>query len=81
MYTMWIIAPNIFTMFIKLGDASVGMDVGLCTRRREEVKDYFCKSVLFYWAGTGDRTQVIRLGGRCFYLLSHLTVPRTCCLS
>lgn len=74
---MWIIARNIFTMFIKLGDVSVCMDVGLCNRGREEVKDYFCKSVLSYQAGAGDRTQVIRLGGRCF----HLTVPRTCCLS
>lgn len=67
-------------MFIKLGDVSVGMDVGMCTVGHEEVKDYFCKSVLFYQTGAGDRTQVIGLGGRCFDMLSHLTAPKFCCL-
>lgn len=30
-------------MFIKLGDLSVDMGVGVCTMGREEVKDYLCK--------------------------------------
>lgn len=33
------------------------------------------QSVLSYRVGPSDQTQVIRLGGRYFYLLSHLETP------
>lgn len=43
-------------------------------------KDYLCRLIPSYHLGAGDWTQVTRLGCKCLYLLSHLTVPKTFCL-
>lgn len=42
--------------------------------RRDE--DNFQESVIsFFYVGTGDHIHVIRFGGKCQYLWSHLTGP------
>lgn len=43
-------------------------------------KDYLCRLIPSYHLGAGDWIQVTRLGCKCLYLLSHLTVPKTFCL-
>lgn len=39
-----------------------------------EVREHICELVLlfFHFVSSGDRTKISRLGGKHFYLLSHL---------
>lgn len=39
-----------------------------------EVREHICELLLlfFHFVSSGDRTKISRLGGKCFYLPSHL---------
>lgn len=49
--------------------------VRVCVAVCVEVRGQFEESVLSYHVGGGTRTQVIMLGSKCLYLLSHLAIP------
>ena len=51
---------------------------GRVWRSEENLQKSFSPSI---YVGSEDQTQVIRLGGRCLYLLSHLTVPFWCVIT
>jgi hypothetical protein len=50
----------------------VYMNMHLCKRPEE---DFWDSVFSFYCVGLSGQTQVIRLGGRCLSLLSHLASP------
>lgn len=45
-----------------------------CHSADMEVREHICELVLlfFHFVSSGDRTKISRLGGKHFYLLSHL---------